>query len=409
MGPSAISIGVLYCLLSFLGITGNLWVLSLLCFQIWPYLRKIASRNGQPLNPGKNWNPTFTHLTVLSFSDLASASSLPFTVVDLVKRGWIFGHTLCRVHFLMEGMHKFLSPFVLVSIAVERYLAVCQPAKVLVGQNRRVCASLAVCLLLAFAFLCPLVLYVRLVTIHGHNVTKCALHLPPDLWDTLYLVQLVATYVIPSLMIMSLYGCIICRLRQHRNRIQSSLPFKRIFAGSLAVLGFYFISWTPYWVGWIYVLTRDSLPPQGFNSTDTLTVSQVNQVSLVMYVLHAGPYLQPALNWIFYAYFNSQLRKLPPQIPEYPGTAGNCDCTPTPLTLMSRLRARSRACSFQVEQFKFKQPIHQARNRACSFQVEQFRLEQPIHQKKGLDDGAQKQGINRDFLAPDTYVHKNMK
>ncbi|VDD95338.1 unnamed protein product [Enterobius vermicularis] len=79
--------------------------------------------------------------------------------------------------------------------------------------------------------------------------------------------------------------------------MQSHIPIGRVTTYAFIVIVFFLLSQAPYWITQIY-------------TTFLLFINQsFGNVIYITYICHMCPFLAAALNWIFYARMNTQLRK----------------------------------------------------------------------------------------------------
>ncbi|XP_029021353.1 5-hydroxytryptamine receptor 4-like [Betta splendens] len=92
------------------------------------------------------WTPTNAFVVSLAAADfLVAVLVMPFSLVRSVDR-WRFGDGFCRVHFILDVTFCTSSIFNLSCIALERYVAVCDPLRYPARMSpRRVAALLLLC------------------------------------------------------------------------------------------------------------------------------------------------------------------------------------------------------------------------------------------------------------------------
>ncbi len=106
----------------------------------------------------------------------------------------------------------------------------------------------------------------------------------------------IAVYVLPVCCLLVFYSSILRKLFVHvRSMSRSSIPLRKVSSYISGLLLFHFLSWTPYWLFVVNFAVFQFLPDSDY-------------FVYVMYFVHALPYVNSALNWIFYAFLNSQFR-----------------------------------------------------------------------------------------------------
>lgn len=99
--------GIVYSLIFFTGISGNLCVI--LAVAKYPRLQTVRN----------------VFLVNLSSSDVfVCIFSLPISAFTMFEKEWVFGRFLCYVVPLLQGMSIIISTFTLASIAIDRFILV---------------------------------------------------------------------------------------------------------------------------------------------------------------------------------------------------------------------------------------------------------------------------------------------
>ncbi|KHN88752.1 putative G-protein coupled receptor C06G4.5 [Toxocara canis] len=321
----------LYSWLALTGLFGNVWVmLSVLgelcrcCQPQWPHVR---------CKPAVHCSAT-VYLLVLSVVDLISILPVPLLATDILYNKWPFGLLLCKLLFFCEGANKSLSPLVLTALSVDRYVAVCRSTLVWLRQSKFALLILLACFLLSLFFIMPVVYFAEIndmVDANYREHSKCVVQMPKS-FDIMHVFT---CYLLPLLLICSVYVAILHRLYQHTRTStvgrRTSISLGRVLKCSVFVVAFYFICWTPYWALRIVAVLQEPSESlvAGYDVETVLNGSlefvhdvdiqidgehyNVGDVSgqevALMYMVHALPYAQSAFNWLFYAFLNRNLRQ----------------------------------------------------------------------------------------------------
>uniref|UniRef100_A0A0N5A7L1 G_PROTEIN_RECEP_F1_2 domain-containing protein n=1 Tax=Syphacia muris TaxID=451379 RepID=A0A0N5A7L1_9BILA len=271
------------------------------------------------------------YLLLLSVVDLISILPVPVLVVDILNNDFPFqpnllGSIVCKLIFFCEGANKSLSPLVLTVLSIDRYVAVCRPGWICLRRPKVACFMLLICFLLSLCFIAPVTSVAMIgpmVDEKNRSHSKCYLEELPLSWK-FDIFHILGCYILPLIIICSVYASILRRLYRHAHSStvgsKTSIPLHRVVKCSAAVVGFYFICWTPYWTIRMGYITDE------YQSTQNVTISAENGTSaeeseaalaaermswtkvLSIYFFHSLPYAQSAFNWLFYAFLNRNLR-----------------------------------------------------------------------------------------------------
>lgn len=237
----------LYSALAITGLLGNIWVmLSVLgewcrcCHPQWPHMRCKSAMNCS----------ASIYLIILSVVDLISILPVPLLATDILYNEWPFGLLLCKLLFFCEGANKSLSPLVLTALSVDRYVAVCCATVVWLRKPKFSIFVLVACFLLSLFFIMPVVYYAGINDMVDANYKehlKCVVQMSKN-YD---IVHVCICYLLPLLLICSVYVGILRRLYQHTRTStvgrRTSISLRRVLKCSVFVVAFYFVCWTPYW------------------------------------------------------------------------------------------------------------------------------------------------------------------
>ncbi|MFH4981018.1 hypothetical protein AB6A40_007727 [Gnathostoma spinigerum] len=238
----------LYSALAVCGLLGNIWVMLMVVTELCGCCQPHSSH----LRPSKPLIQCSAnaYLLVLSVVDLISILPVPLLAVDIIYNEWPFGIVLCKLLFFCEGANKSLSPLILTALSVDRYIAVCRPMVVRLRRSRFTIVVLFTSLTLSLFFIVPVLHHAevnKMVDAKDQEHEKCVVQMS----KTFDLFHIFACYLLPLLLIVSVYTAILHRLYLHtRNSSvgrRTSISLSRVVKCSVFVVAFYFICWTPYW------------------------------------------------------------------------------------------------------------------------------------------------------------------
>ncbi len=300
-------------------LAGNIWVTFLLSRQLYAALRHSCAcgvrRN--VVHP----SPCLLNLLVLSIADIVAAIALIFFIFDITEADSFLNDHLCKLYWFCEGFHRFLDPYLLLTLAVDRYCGVCRPGEPRWRQPCTVIAVLFVSCLVPAAFILVALFFSGLArgvldanTLHIRAACMLAME-PRNARRLFFLSQLVLIYLAPMLAIAALYTLVIRTLwkRSAPARQISHVPLKRVTLTAVGLVLFHFVCWTPYWLGSLYFkLTTDqtannSYPLLWIHNPSAASFADGYWQSSMVHLIQAVSFLQPATNWFLYVYMNKQL------------------------------------------------------------------------------------------------------
>ncbi|CAI5446534.1 unnamed protein product [Caenorhabditis angaria] len=255
---------------------------------------------------------TLIYVIVLSCVDFAVCLSLPLTIIDQILGFWMFGLIPCKLHAVCENFGKILSALILTAMSFDRYAGVCHAQKKYLRSRNIAITILLGLVVYAFITLYPLlwsftiqeiILYERVTgpgILTRMRIEKCMVNIDSRMFTAFTIYQFVLCYCLPLISIAFFYTKLLSKLREHTRTFKSSqIPFLHISLYTLAVACFYFLCWTPFWMATVFAVYLENLAEE--RSAPPLFV-------YIMYVIHALPFTNSAINWILYGALNSQLQ-----------------------------------------------------------------------------------------------------
>ncbi|XP_070197511.1 cholecystokinin receptor type A-like [Littorina saxatilis] len=153
---------------------------------------------------------TNVFLLNLAVSDLLLAVfCMPFTIIPVVLRNFVFGAAMCIMIRYLQGVSVSVSCFTLVAISLERYFAICRPLKSRSWQTlSHAYRCIAVCWVLAAVFMVPLAVYHKLRQV-GPSTFKCEESWDNADWEKAYTMLInFMLLVLPVILMSVAYGCV---------------------------------------------------------------------------------------------------------------------------------------------------------------------------------------------------------
>uniref|UniRef100_A0A671SKB6 Cysteinyl leukotriene receptor 3 n=1 Tax=Sinocyclocheilus anshuiensis TaxID=1608454 RepID=A0A671SKB6_9TELE len=168
------------------------------------------------LTPKKTANTVF--MTNLAISDVGFSLTLPFRLVYYFRGGrWDFPDWFCRWCVFSFYVNLYTSVLFLTGLSVLRYIAVVHPIrnKSLVTVWRARLSCFAIWVFVA----CSSIPFLMTGTTERHNKMRCFEPGNNKSWNRIYSLNYVGVsfgFVIPFIIILVCYGCIICKLIKGR-------------------------------------------------------------------------------------------------------------------------------------------------------------------------------------------------
>ncbi|XP_052003340.1 C-C chemokine receptor type 2-like [Xyrauchen texanus] len=232
----------------------------------------------------------------LALSDLLFLVSLPFWAQSSMAE-WIFGKFMCHTITGLYMIGLYGSIFFMVLMTVDRYVIIVH-AHSLISRNRSVKTGLVlaslVWLLSLFAAL-PNIIFAQESDVN--NRTSCRYNFPNQAWKSFtYILLNILSLILPLIIMGFCYSRIIPILL----RIKSQKRHK-VIRIILAVVGIYFLFWTPYNI----VMFLSFLQFQGY----LLSCEWYQGLSLSMQWVETIAFSHCCLNPIIYAFVGEKFRR----------------------------------------------------------------------------------------------------
>ncbi|KAJ8354738.1 hypothetical protein SKAU_G00223050 [Synaphobranchus kaupii] len=227
----AVFIPVLYSLALVLGLLGNGLVLAVL-FQL-----------------RRSWSVTDTFILHLAIADILLLLTLPFWAVQATQ-GWIFGTGLCKLMGAIFKINFYSGIFLLACISLDRYLSIVHAVHVY--SRRKPWAVQASCVSVwLFCLLLSIPDWVFLESVadpRRGGILECTHNYllfdsrAKDWRLASRLLYHIIGFLLPSVVMVFCYSCILLRLRGGSQGPQKQKAIMVI----LALVAVFFLSWMPY-------------------------------------------------------------------------------------------------------------------------------------------------------------------
>ncbi|KAM5197651.1 C-X-C chemokine receptor type 3 [Hipposideros larvatus] len=270
---------VLYSLIFVLGLLGNGAVAAVLLSQ-----RTALSS-------------TDTFLLHLAMADALLVLTLPLWAVDAAVQ-WVFGSGLCKVAGALFHINFYAGAFLLACISFDRYLSIVHATQLYRrGPRGRVALTCVVIWGLCLLFALPDFIFLSAHYDDRLNATHCQYNFPQVGRTTLRLLQLVAGFLLPLLVMAYCYARILAVLLASRG--QRRLRAMRLV---VVVVVAFALCWTPYHL----VVLVDTLLDLGALPRNCRRESHVDVAKSVTSGLG---YIHCCLNPLLYAFVGVKFRE----------------------------------------------------------------------------------------------------
>ncbi|KAL6489501.1 hypothetical protein MHYP_G00032420 [Metynnis hypsauchen] len=283
MAFEAIFIPILYSLAVVIGLLGN----GLVLVVLWQKKR--------------TWSVTCNFFLHLSVADILLLLTMPLWAVEAANE-WNFGTELCKLTGALFQMNFYCGIFLLVCISLDHYLSIVHAVQ-MYSLKKQWLIQLSCMAVWFFSLLLSIPDWVYLGATEDSRRGKieCVHWYPSDRWRlAARLLYHVVGFVIPALVLLFCYTCILLKLQSGSQGLQKQRAMRVI----LALVVAFFICWTPYnitlMVDTIYVSPSNYISDI-CDSTAALDIAITTTSTL--------GYLHCCMNPVLYALFEVKFRR----------------------------------------------------------------------------------------------------
>ncbi|XP_078257462.1 somatostatin receptor type 5-like [Rhinoraja longicauda] len=225
-------IPILYCLVCALGLLGN----SLVVFTIVRHVKMRTVGNIYVLN--------------LALADGLFMLGLPFLALQVALHRWPFGHFMCRLVMILDGINQFTSVLCITVMSVDRYVAVAHPVR----SSRWRTPSLAKIVSAALWFISFIPVIPMAIYSGVHDTSDvCTLIWPEPVfvWNTAFVVCAFAVgFALPFAVISLCYILMLVKMKTtlvSRHSPESASSEKRLTRMVVTIVVVFAICWLPFY------------------------------------------------------------------------------------------------------------------------------------------------------------------
>uniref|UniRef100_A0A8C2FCH7 C-X-C chemokine receptor type 3 n=1 Tax=Cyprinus carpio TaxID=7962 RepID=A0A8C2FCH7_CYPCA len=282
----SIFIPVLYSVALVVGLVGNGLVLVVLWKKRWIM------------------NATDIFILHLCLADILLLLTLPFWAVEAANE-WIFGTVLCKLTGALFKINFYCGIFMLSCISLDRYLSIVHAVQMYSRKKPIVthCCCLTVWLFCLLLSIPDWILRKDYKDSRRQEKTQCVLyHLSDSFHLAARLLYHILGFIIPALLMMFCYSCILLRLRRGSQCKQK----KRAIHVIVALVVAFFIHWTPYNI----TLIVDTIQTSGTNNTSNQTSCEnFTSLDIALTATSTLAYLHCCVNPVLYAFVGVKFRQ----------------------------------------------------------------------------------------------------
>ncbi|XP_071050445.1 somatostatin receptor type 2-like isoform X2 [Onthophagus taurus] len=245
---------------------------------------------------------TNMYIVNLAIADECFLIGIPFLIVTMVEKSWIFGDFMCKTYLTLTSINQFTSSTFLLVMSADRYIAVCHPISSPKWRTPFISKIVSlVAWTLSIALMIPLIINSKEVSHHAGKSCVVAIgnhtinH--PAITFTSY--TFVFGFAIPIVFISVFYLLVIRKLQtvgpQNKSK-DMKRSHRKVTQLVLTVISVYILCWLPYWVLQL---------AEVFSTDDTQS-----PFILMMHLLASClSYSNSAMNPILYAFLSDNFKK----------------------------------------------------------------------------------------------------
>ncbi|XP_058603896.1 C-X-C chemokine receptor type 3-like isoform X1 [Onychostoma macrolepis] len=210
-------------------------------------------------------NVTDIFILHLSLANILLLLTLPFWAVEAANE-WIFGTVLCKLTGALFKINFYCGIFMLSCISLDRYLSIVHAVQMYSRKKPMVthCCCLMVWLFCLLLSIPDWIFLTDYKDSRRQEKIECVPDYPSNsLHLAARLLYHMLGFILPALIMLFSYSCILLRLRRGSQHKQK----KRAIRVIVALVVAYFIHWTPYNI----TLIVDTIKTNGTNNTSNLT------------------------------------------------------------------------------------------------------------------------------------------
>ncbi|XP_076878088.1 putative G-protein coupled receptor 25 [Brachyhypopomus gauderio] len=231
LSMSHVYLPVLYFVIFFAGVSGNLFVLVVIGNR--------HKRRGRLVD---------TFVLNLAFADLVFVFTLPLWAISAgLHNQWPFGNALCKFSSYVISVNRFSNIFFLTCMSVDRYLAVVRLLEShLLRSSKCVRFTCAAVWVTSLVLGTPSLVYRELRRSGDHS--SCLEDLNSSFFQAVVLLTILLTFMLPMLVIVLCYGSIISKLREHSTmgNLRPSVRCRHSLKIVFTIITAFLVSWLPY-------------------------------------------------------------------------------------------------------------------------------------------------------------------
>ncbi|XP_051921212.1 C-X-C chemokine receptor type 3.1 [Hippocampus zosterae] len=191
----------------------------------------------------KTWSVTDTFILHLAVADVLQLLTLPlWAAQDGQSLGWTFGTPLCKIAGAVFTINCYCGIFLLACISLDRYVSIVHATQVYSRRKPWIIQSSCLAVwLLSLLLAVPNLIFLEAVENTRRRKTQCVANFASWELASRLLCHIVG-FLLPSLVLVFCYSCILRRLRCGAGGVQKQKAFRVI----AAVVAVFFLCWTPY-------------------------------------------------------------------------------------------------------------------------------------------------------------------